>query len=97
MVELVIKIPKDTYTDIIESGYIEHRYIWDEDKEEAIRAIKNGTPLPKGRGDLIDSNVLCEQYERTNGDLYQALDLTPIIIEAERRIKNENNKNKSSL
>ena len=46
--------------------------------------IRNGTPLPKGHGDLIDSNVLCEQYEKTNGDLYQALDLTPTIIEADK-------------
>lgn len=48
------------------------------------KAIRNGKPLPKGHGDLIDSNVLCEQYEKTNGDLYQALDLTPIIIEADK-------------
>lgn len=60
-------------------------------------SIADGTLVLKEHGDLIDSNVLCEQYERTNGDLYQALDLTPIIIEAERRIKYENNKNKSSL
>lgn len=45
--------------------------------------VGNGTPLPKEHGYLIDSDVLCEQYEKTYGDLYQALDLTPIIIEAD--------------
>lgn len=59
-------------------------------------SIADGTPVLKEHGDLIDSDVLCEQYGRTNGDLYQSLDLTPIIIESERR-KYENNKNKSSL
>lgn len=36
--------------------------------------------LPKEHGDLIDSDILCEKYEMTY-DFYQALDLTPIIIE----------------
>ena len=48
------------------------------------RAIINGTVLPKGHGDLIDANVLCEQYEKTDGDLYQALDLTRVIIEEDK-------------
>lgn len=90
MVELVIKIPKDTYTDIIESGYIEHGYIWDEDKEEAIRAIKNGTPLPKGHGRLIDENDVVKIYdidanvwwENALGDIKDK-ELVPTIIEAD--------------
>jgi len=47
--ELVIKIPEDTYKDIIKNGFI-----YDEDNEIVTYAIKNGTPLPKGHGRLID-------------------------------------------
>ena len=45
-------------------------------------ATKNGISLTKGHGDLIDSNVLCEKYDMCL-DLYQALDLTPVIIKGE--------------
>lgn len=60
-IELVIKVPEDTYKDIIKNGFI-----YDEDNEVVTYAIKNGTPLPKGHGDLIDRNLalsddgLCE-------------------------------------
>ena len=52
-IELVIKIPNETYQDIVKNGFI-----YDEDNEVVTHVIKNGTPLPKGHGRLIDSNIL---------------------------------------
>lgn len=30
--------------------------------EEMLTTIRNGTPLPKGHGDLVDFDRLCEEY-----------------------------------
>ena len=56
--ELVIKIPENTYKDIIENGFI-----YDEDNEVVTHAIKNGTPLTL--------NVLADALmeERIRGEL----------------------------
>ena len=82
--KLIIDIDKDIAQGIIDGKGEMPRNIVRSFQATIADAIKNGIPLPKGHGDLIDSNVLCEQYERTNGDLYQALDLTPTIIEADK-------------
>ena len=42
-------------------------------------AIKNGTPLPKGHGRLIDAGNVFSYAE----NLYQAIDLAPALIEAD--------------
>lgn len=47
-IELVIKIPEDTYKDIVKNGFI-----YDEDNEVVTHAVKNGAPLPKGHERLI--------------------------------------------
>ena len=72
--KIVIDITEDDWR-TIRNGHI---------TSSAQNSIYNGIPLPKGHGDLIDSNILCEQYEKTNGDIYQALDLVPTIIEANK-------------
>ena len=50
-------------------------------------AIKNGTPLPKGHGDLKDMDDIYEALEGWNDDtgwIVDAIDFqTPTIIEAE--------------
>ena len=78
--KLIIDIDEKRFKDIqrIASVLSIHRSLTCE------QIIANGTPLPKGHGNLIDSNVLCKQYEKTYGDLYQALDLTPVIIETDK-------------
>lgn len=43
-------------------------------------AVRNGTPLPKGHGDLIDRNDL--KYEKYNSYAY-AIANAPTIIEAD--------------
>lgn len=71
---LVIEIP-DADKKLIDeflcsSDSMEKRYAY----RCVIEAYKNGTPLPKGHGDLIDRNVLLEEkrmrmyYHLKNGD-----------------------------
>ena len=36
--------------------------------------IKNGIPLPKGHGKLIDSNVLWDAFQDLGQDFYEAFD-----------------------
>ena len=80
-VDLLIKLPEEIINEINDENYQKVISWYD---TTLYCAIKDSTHLPKGHGDLIDSNVLCEQYEKTNGDLYQALDLTPSVIEADK-------------
>ena len=73
--QLVIEIPEETYQDILKNGFI-----YDEDNEVATHAIKNGTPLPKGHGDLIDVNrkitvsTYDEQYEEWSEETLTVLE-----------------------
>ena len=64
-IELVIKVSEDTYKDIIENGFI-----YDEDNEVVTYAIKNGIPLPKGHGSLVDVDKMVKD-EPTVCDIEQ--------------------------
>lgn len=82
-IELIIRISEEDF-EIMKHNIAVNNPLCPLSQEEMVSKVANGTPLPKGHGDLIDSNVLCEQYEKTNGDLYQALDLIPSVIEADK-------------
>lgn len=59
-IELVIKIPEEMYAQIIDENGIDTILIPYKD------IINNGTPLPKGHGDLIDTNELnnfCKEHD----------------------------------
>lgn len=56
-IELVIKLPKD----IIEGAKSSPNYYPTYLFEKIWRAIANGTPLPKGHGQLIDADKLSEE------------------------------------
>lgn len=68
------------------------------------RAVKNGKPLPKGHGRLIDADYIklfSIDHDNWNGVEYEgvikvvpviAIDNTPTIIEAEKETENDNNK-----
>ena len=74
-VELVIKIPKEDYKAIKNMqvvGDMTITYVFD--------AIRNGTPLPKGHGRLIDANEVSKYVIIGNGDLKKC----PTIIEADK-------------
>ena len=86
-IKLVIKIPKEQYSLIMQShrSDVEH-FI---DKEAMMYAIKNGIPLPKGHGDLVDASKI--QFKNTDFDTYgdscrafDAIDLADTIIEADK-------------
>jgi hypothetical protein len=91
-IELVIKIPEEEYK-IIKNYTAPMTWIE--------RLIKNGTPLPKGHGDLIDiSNIDVIELEDSShfirhekGDDVDVYISAPIIIEADREVNNENNNN----
>ena len=51
--------------------------------EEAIIAITDGTPLPKGHGRLIDADVLVDGME-DDYEICEAVNATPTIIEADK-------------
>lgn len=52
-IELAIKIPEDVYTRLFDNG-IQDNEIAVDDVCEMARAIRKGTPLPKGHGVLVD-------------------------------------------
>lgn len=57
--EIVIKIPEDMYIYLSNGGNLGASLLIE-------KAIKNGTPLPKGHGDLIDRDELEPDTEWDN-------------------------------
>lgn len=63
--ELVIKLNDETYKEVIDRTEFDTLVLG----IKLIEAVQNGTPLPKGHGDLIDVNrkitvpIYDEQYE----------------------------------
>ena len=58
--EIVIEIAEKYYTDIKESEHCGNYSVL-----YALDAIRNGTPLPKQHGDLIDKDRLLDELEKT--------------------------------
>lgn len=78
-VELVIKIPEEIY-DYIHNEHIAMRVC---DGHKVVKAIANGTPLPKGHGRLIDADAMWNIYHSNDYDFYEAINDAPTIIEAD--------------
>ena len=92
-IELVIKIPEEEY-----KNYLNMRPAYPKGVFCYIKAIQNGTPLPKGHGDLIDRKLalndnfrgLCEfQIYDDYVKMKNYLKSLPIIIKAESEEKND--------
>lgn len=79
-VDLVIKIPDYLYEDIKNSNTI-----FREDERTCYEAVKNGTPLPKGHGRLIDADALQEDCLWWETDL--EVSKAPTIIEADKEME----------
>ena len=83
--ELVIKIPEESYKATC-NGCMLPPHV-----ENVVQGIKNGIPLPKGHGDLIDRSELLTvtdydgENERTYV-LYEEIDNAHVIIEADKEI-----------
>lgn len=55
------------------------------DEWDAMRAIANGIPLPKGHDRLIEAKRLKEVFRRNTGyDYHDLIDNAPTIIEADK-------------
>lgn len=82
-IELVIKISESIYDCAKELGSLSVRQVI-----EVENAIKNGTPLPKGHGRLIDADALGEELHRyTEAPYLYALKVfndASTIIEADK-------------
>lgn len=67
MVEMVIKIPKDTL-DVVNSFGLwrTQRFI----QETVSRALAHGVVLPKGHGRLIDADALIDSLSCSDRDIY---------------------------
>ena len=74
--QIVIDIPEETYRRCC--------VIADLDGSPILKAIKNGTPLPKGHGELIDKNEITAFGElECNGHNVESLNEFTTIIEAD--------------
>lgn len=76
--QIVIDIPEDVYNDIQGLDW-KNTGRW---FSEEWKAIHNGTPLPKGHGRLIDTDVLVDGRE-DDYEFCEAVNATPTIIEAD--------------
>jgi len=80
-IELVIKISKEKY-DVLKSDL--YNTFPAEMKEWGLEAIRNGTPLPKGHGDLIDKKELLKQPMDIANYPSNYVRIAPTIIEADK-------------
>lgn len=78
--QVVIDIPDAVYNQIKEGVDIKipSKFVL-----TVLNAIKNGTPLPKGHGRLVDADILWDLYHDNDYDFYEALDDVQTIVEAE--------------
>ncbi len=78
--QIVIDIPDEMF-DWYDNGFPD-----EDDAEKLWQIVKNGTPLPKGHGRLIDADVLVAKlgtYKR-DMDLWEMVIAEPTIIEADK-------------
>ncbi len=91
-IEVVIKIPKILYDQIQSDAEImiySGMRSWKGILTTLLRSVRNGTPLPKGHGRLIDE----EQIPGDGGwDFSDRLMSTPTIIEADKEGANDTDK-----
>lgn len=76
--QIVIDIPEEMW-DWLHNGFLD-----EDDGKHAINAILNGTPLPKGHGDLIDRKELLKQPMNFANYPSNYVYVAPTIIEADR-------------
>lgn len=79
--QIVIDIPEEEY-----QNYLKMRPSYPEGVFCYIKAIQNGTPLPKGHGRLIDADALKDEWkEGFHRKMVEAImDDAPTIIEADK-------------
>lgn len=88
--QIVIDIPDETVQYAKELPDTYHK--WNLSYDDIIKAIRNGKPLPKGHGRLIDADRLYDDFEYADYDFEEALEYAPTIIEADEEAESENRK-----
>ena len=82
VIELVIKIPEEYYEAI--------KAIPEKQSTTDMLIIRNGTPLPKGHGRLIDAEelkILIPAIETEYKYVHRLIDEAPTIIEADKEVE----------
>lgn len=77
--KLVIDIPKDIYEKACKTTMSLDGAL------PIYQSIKEGTPLPKGHGDLVDRDAIFHVYDRSDIEytMIDALEDAPTVIEAD--------------
>lgn len=100
-IEVVIKIPKILYAQIQSDAEImiySGMRSWKGVLATLLRSVRNGTPLPKGHGRLIDADKLKDQIievklENVSRDIRVItgcqLEESPTILEADEGVREE--------
>lgn len=97
-VKVVIKLSKEVYDTIIKDIEQENWYDENAPIDKTMRAIANGTVLPKGHGDLKDVDKLIKEssvdmwtdYGYESMVTVEAIDDAPTVIEADKEETNAN-------
>ena len=99
-VEVLVRIPKEKYDYMMANPT---RYNVCDDETLLYNYIKNGTPLSKGHGRLVDADAMekilreSEYYQEKRGDFYGAdvtsrvenfIEDTDTVIEADKEVEN---------
>ena len=91
-IELVVKIPEEMYKWVNDVN----KFFDDYRTSDFIDLVKNGTPLPKGHGDLKDTDAICKDIISALGirdenylleaeeAVYKRIKNAPTIIEADK-------------
>ena len=82
--KLIIDIDNDVYNEC--QGHI----YFPDTGGELFNAVKNGAPLPKGHGRLIDADAYRkEMFDSREFNFFKTLDMQPTIIEADTESESE--------
>lgn len=82
--QIVIEIAEKTYNEICKYGL----YLSPNSYKNLEQALKNGTPLPKGHGRLIDGDALIHWHRFESKSDYDIAN-APTIIEADTESEGE--------
>ena len=78
--QIVIDIPEEQYRTL--NAKTQNDVVDVVDNRLLINAIKNGTPLPKGHGDLIDREVVLDMMN--HGILEEYINIMGAVIPADK-------------
>ena len=82
--KIVIDINEDVFTRLFDNGTEDYAIVND-DLFAITKAIRNGTPLPRGHGNLIDYDDLIAKLDRYGRkDIKYQLPYSPTIISADK-------------